>query len=286
VLATTIVSRVASRVGDMGIKAGRGFEARCADADAGRPTLITATKDRIDQVRDRAETGARSFEKNVPGHGVGRDGCRTPMQWGLEGAMPVLTGAALAAASRRFVHEKSFNLHADPQSIRNSKGADPASPRQLLPLCGGGDYVTIEGDGDMLLVTGREARWRCHRGWRHISAPPVSIRSELNRPSDGDFIVLSTPGDRHGEPIHGTLDVCGTMEGDQSAGQSPYNRCRPGVSRDLGLCVAKWKLRPTNMNIGVMGPRLSRVTNGGGRKRNILVVPGKRARTRGQPQKS
>ena len=27
-----------------------------------------------DQVRD-------PFEKNVPGIGVGRDGCRTPMQW-------------------------------------------------------------------------------------------------------------------------------------------------------------------------------------------------------------
>ena len=46
-----------------------------------------------DQVRD-------PFEKNVPGIGVGRDGCRTPMQWDATSPCRLFDGDAVAAAGR------------------------------------------------------------------------------------------------------------------------------------------------------------------------------------------
>ena len=47
----------------------------------GTPTLYYGDEIGMGAGADPARACARSFEKNVPGIGVGRDGCRTPMQW-------------------------------------------------------------------------------------------------------------------------------------------------------------------------------------------------------------
>src|SRR5690348_8053130 len=47
----------------------------------GTPTLYYGDEIGMHQVAIAADQMQDPFEKNVPGIGVGRDGCRTPMQW-------------------------------------------------------------------------------------------------------------------------------------------------------------------------------------------------------------
>jgi alpha-glucosidase len=47
----------------------------------GTPTIYYGDEIGMSQVAIPPERVQDPFEKNVPGIGVGRDGCRTPMQW-------------------------------------------------------------------------------------------------------------------------------------------------------------------------------------------------------------
>jgi alpha-glucosidase len=47
----------------------------------GTPTLYYGDEIGMQQVAIALDQVRDPFEKNVPGIGVGRDGCRTPMQW-------------------------------------------------------------------------------------------------------------------------------------------------------------------------------------------------------------
>ncbi len=77
-------------------RAGTGARRRHAAADTARHA------DAVLRRRDRHAPGSASrpievrdpFEKNVPGIGVGRDGCRTPMQWERRAPMRVSRAAA------------------------------------------------------------------------------------------------------------------------------------------------------------------------------------------------
>ena len=53
----------------------------------GTPTLYYGDEIGMHQVPIAPDQVRDPFEKNVPGIGVGRDGCRTPMQWSAS-AMP------------------------------------------------------------------------------------------------------------------------------------------------------------------------------------------------------
>ena len=50
----------------------------------GTPTLYYGDEIGMQQVAIAQDQARDPFEKNVPGIGVGRDGCRTPMQWNAE----------------------------------------------------------------------------------------------------------------------------------------------------------------------------------------------------------
>src|SRR5215203_3864422 len=47
----------------------------------GTPTIYYGDEIGMEQVAIAKEDVCDPFERNVPGIGVGRDGCRTPMQW-------------------------------------------------------------------------------------------------------------------------------------------------------------------------------------------------------------
>jgi len=70
------------------------------------------------------------------------------------------------------------------------------------------------------------------RSWvaLNLGATPVSIASELIG-LDGD-IVLSTHMDRHGEPIHGTLDLRDNEGRDHRQGCLVITAVVPALSRD------------------------------------------------------
>src|SRR5882724_265925 len=191
--------RVASRVGQDQVR----VAAMLLLTLRGTPTLYYGDEIGMHQVAIAPEQVRDPFEKNVPGIGVGRDGCRTPMQWDATRYAGFSQAPPWLPLPDDFVHENVVNLHADPQSILNLYKALIRLRKQLPPLVEG-SYVPIAADGDLLLYR-REHDGAAIVVALNLGATPVSIASELIG-LDGD-IVLSTHLDRQGEPIRGTLDL-------------------------------------------------------------------------------
>jgi alpha-glucosidase len=171
----------------------------------GTPTLYYGDEIGMHQVAIAPEQVRDPFEKNVPGIGVGRDGCRTPMQWdatvdaGFSSANPWLPLAD------DYVQENVANLEADTASILNLYKALIAL-RKELPQLVTGSYRPLAAEGDILLYR-RESGGAAILVALNLGAEPASIVSDSI--GAGQQILLSTFLDRKGEPIQETLDLRG-----------------------------------------------------------------------------
>jgi alpha-glucosidase len=171
----------------------------------GTPTLYYGDEIGMRQVAIAEDAVRDPFEKNVPGLGVGRDGCRTPMQWdatphaGFSDVEPWLPLAG------DFAHENVVNLDADAQSILNLYKALIAFRKQEPALVSGG-YMPIAAEGDLLIYR-RQSGDVAFVVALNLGVEPTSIASEMIG-LDGE-ILLSTHMDRVREAIHGTLDLRG-----------------------------------------------------------------------------
>jgi alpha-glucosidase len=171
----------------------------------GTPTLYYGDEIGMRQVAIAPDQVRDPFEKNVPGIGLGRDGCRTPMQWD-----PTPYGGFSASASwlplaDDFVHENVVNLEADTQSILNLYRA-LIRLRKQLPQLMSGDYVPIAAEGDLLMYR-RQIDGDAVVIALNLGAEPVSIVTETAGLEGA--LLLSTFLDRQGETIQGTLDLRG-----------------------------------------------------------------------------
>ena len=151
-----------------------------------------------DQVRD-------PFEKNVPGIGVGRDGCRTPMQWdatanaGFSAAVPWLPVA------HDFSSDNVRSLNADASSILNLYRA-LIKLRKHLPQLVAGAYEMIPAQGDLLLYR-RRGESEALIIALNLGAEPASVTSSAI--GFGNRILLSTFLDRQHEEVDGALHLRG-----------------------------------------------------------------------------
>jgi alpha-glucosidase len=171
----------------------------------GTPTLYYGDEIGMRQVAIAAGQVCDPFEKNVPGIGVGRDGCRTPMQWDATPYAGFSTSPPWLPVADDFVHENVVNLDADFRSILNLYKA-LIDLRKKLPQLQFGDYVPIAAQGDLLLYrrgSGRESIVVA----LNLGAEPVSLASDMSG-FDGK-ILLSTLLDRQGEQLRGKLDLRG-----------------------------------------------------------------------------
>jgi alpha-glucosidase len=193
--------RVASRVGQ--------HQARVAAmlllTLRGTPTLYYGDEIGMHQVAIAPEQVRDPFEKNVPGIGVGRDGCRTPMQWDATAYAGFSTSAPWLPLADDFAHENVVNLEADSRSILSLYKALIGLRKKLPPLASG-DYVPIAAQGELLLYR-RQSEGGAVVIALNLGAEPVSIASEAI--SLGGEILLSTFLDRQGERIQGPLDLRG-----------------------------------------------------------------------------
>jgi alpha-glucosidase len=169
----------------------------------GTPTLYYGDEIGMRQVAIPPDQVQDPFEKNVPGIGVGRDGCRTPMQWDATPNAGFSTAKPWLPLADDFARENVANLEADAQSILALYKA-LIGLRKQSPALRSGDYVPVAADGDLLL----------YRRWRdgatitvvlNLGAEPVSLESNA-RGLAGE-ILLSTLMDRNGEKITDTLDL-------------------------------------------------------------------------------
>lgn len=151
-----------------------------------------------DQVRD-------PFEKNVPGVGVGRDGCRTPMQWDASPFAGFSTVEPWLPLADDYAQDNVVNLSAADTSLLSLYRALIAL-RRRQPALQLGDYQPLAAQGDVLLFR-RVGGGSSLLVALNLGAAPVAVLSEQFS-LDGE-ILLSTFMDRAGERVGATLDLRG-----------------------------------------------------------------------------
>jgi len=171
----------------------------------GTPTLYYGDEIGMHQVAIAPQQVRDPFEKNVPGIGVGRDGCRTPMQWDASPFAGFSTVTPWLPLSDNFARENVVDLAADERSILNLYKALIGLRKKLPPLQLG-EYVPIAAQGDLLLYR-RQRDAAAVVIALNLGAEPISIESEAV--GLGGEILLSTMLDRQGEKIAGELDLRG-----------------------------------------------------------------------------
>src|SRR5438128_9559562 len=171
----------------------------------GTPTLYYGDEIGMKQVAIPAERVQDPFEKNVPGIGVGRDGCRTPMQWdatehaGFSSAQPWLP------LPDDYVHENVQNLGEDKTSILSLYRA-LIDLRKQTPALVCGAYVPLAAQGELLLYRRQDDEQSILIAL-NLGSEPVSVLSDSIGLS-GE-VLLSTQMDRNGEAVGETLDLRG-----------------------------------------------------------------------------
>jgi alpha-glucosidase len=171
----------------------------------GTPTLYYGDEIGMHQVAIAPDQVRDPFEKNVPGIGVGRDGCRTPMQWDATPNAGFSTATPWLPLPDDFLHENVANLDADSLSILRLYKALIALRKKLPPLVSGA-YAPIAAQGDLLLYR-RQCEGSVVTVALNLGAAPVSLASDT--PGLHGEILLSTQLDRQGEKIQGVLDLRG-----------------------------------------------------------------------------
>jgi alpha-glucosidase len=146
----------------------------------GTPTLYYGDEIGMRQVPIPPDRVRDPFEKNVPGLGLGRDGCRTPMQWdasppaGFSSVQPWLPLAEDAAtcnvATQRSDFASLYNLYRRLIAFRRKSPA--LTGGSYRPLVAADDVLAYirEADGEQVLVAlnfggrgGCGAAFRCFR---------------------------------------------------------------------------------------------------------------------------
>jgi alpha-glucosidase len=193
--------RVASRVGPAQAR----VAAMLLLTLRGTPTLYYGDEIGMHQVAIAPDQVRDPFEKNVPGIGVGRDGCRTPMQWDATPDAGFSTAQPWLPVPDDYIHENAANLGADKQSILSLYRA-LIKLRKQTPALVSGAYVPIAAQGDLLLYTRQDDQGSILIAL-NLGDQPVSIMSEPIGVSGN--ILLSTVMDRDGEAVGETLDLRG-----------------------------------------------------------------------------
>src|SRR5436305_3249342 len=116
----------------------------------GTPTLYYGDEIGMHQVAIAPNQVRDPFEKNVPGIGVGRDGCRTPMQWDATAYAGFSTARPWLPLADDAVRDNVVNLDADEGSILSLYKA-LAALRRKLPELVTGAYQPVAAQGDILL---------------------------------------------------------------------------------------------------------------------------------------
>jgi alpha-glucosidase len=168
----------------------------------GTPTLYYGDEIGMRQVAIAPDQVRDPFEKNVPDIGVGRDGCRTPMQWDATRYAGFSTSAPWLPVADDSVRENVVNLAADARSILTLYKA-LIGLRRKLPTLQWGNYVPVAAEGDLLLYR-RERDGSTVMIALNLADQPVSITAGLS-----GTILLSTFLDREHETVEGTVDLRG-----------------------------------------------------------------------------
>jgi alpha-glucosidase len=171
----------------------------------GTPTVYYGDEIGMQQVAIPSERVRDPFERNVPGKGLGRDGCRTPMQWDASpyaGFSDVEPWLPLGDDHRRNNVE---NQRADQTSIYQLHRR-LIELRRARPVLRSGRYRPIAASGDLLLFVRELQRERLLVAL-NLGDEPLEV--SLTNGKLAGTLLLSTAGDRVGEKVAQALDLRG-----------------------------------------------------------------------------
>jgi alpha-glucosidase len=171
----------------------------------GTPTLYYGDEIGMQQVSISPDQVRDPFEKNVPGIGIGRDGCRTPMQWeatkfaGFSGVEPWLPLAD------NFRDENVDSSRSDKSSLywlyRRLFQC-----RRRHPVLATGAYRPVAASGDLLLFF-RELGGDRVMIALNMGSEPVAVSFAEERIFGR--VIVSSFADRDGEEVRASIDLRG-----------------------------------------------------------------------------
>ena len=190
------------------------------------------------------------FEKNVPGFGLGRDGCRTPMQWdagayaGFSRVQPWLPVAADAA-----------RVNVASRARRSGLAPQPLPPAdRVAPHPAGADRRRLSADcrqsGDSLAYLRESADDRVLVA---LNFGPNPVTVDLPAIVSGKSVLISTLRGREGAAVDGPIDRC--------AGTRPWllwrlsRRRAKARNRDFSAAFALTWTEPTDTYATLYGRR-------------------------------
>lgn len=171
----------------------------------GRPTVYYGDEIGMQQVAITAEKVQDPFEKNVPGIGIGRDGCRTPMQWDASKFAGFSAVEPWLPISDNFREENVT-------SSRDDKGSLYWLYRRLIDLRRSqlvlslGAFRPVAASGDLLLFF-RELRDDRVLIALNMGFEPIAVSFAEER--FFGCVLLSSFADRDGEEVRGSIDLRG-----------------------------------------------------------------------------
>ena len=171
----------------------------------GTPTIYYGDEIGMTQVPIAPERVRDPLERNMPGLGLGRDGSRTPMQWAPDAYGGFSRHEPWLPLAEDFRAENVLNQSRDQASILNLTRRLIAL-RRKTPALAVGTYHPITTEGELLLFI------RQHERERILVA--LNLGSEAAAVDFGaerchGRVLLSTLGDREGEPVAGRIDLRG-----------------------------------------------------------------------------
>jgi alpha-glucosidase len=169
----------------------------------GTPTLYYGDEIGLPQVDIPAGQVQDPYEKNVPGRGFGRDGCRTPMQWDVSRFAGFSTAEPWLPVTADFARRNVEAQRRDPASLYNLY-RNLIALRRIHPALASGSYRPVAAEGDVLAYAREQDEER------FLVALNLGSNQALLALGDGQgTIVLSAFGNRVGENVHGQLKLGG-----------------------------------------------------------------------------
>ena len=171
----------------------------------GTPTLYYGDEIGMQQVAILPDQVRDPFEKNVPGLGIGRDGCRTPMQWDATRSAGFSDADPWLPVADNFREENV-------ESFRNAKASLYSLYRRLIdcrrahPALVKGSYEPMMATGDLLLFCREQGEERLLIALNMGHEP---IAASFSNKTLAGHVLLSTFADREREEIIGRVDLRG-----------------------------------------------------------------------------
>jgi alpha-glucosidase len=168
----------------------------------GTPTIYYGEEIGMAQGKIPPERVRDPFAKNVPDLNVGRDGCRTPMQWDDSRNAGFSTAAPWLPLADNYREENVEAQRRNKASLLNLYRRLIALRRSRAALVRG-TYRPLHATGDLLLYV------RTYAGERLLVALNIGgepLRAQLTKPPVGK-VLLSSGADREGEALDHALDL-------------------------------------------------------------------------------